>query len=124
MVSWFGGGGSSKEDPSEKSFASDDHAELGATAGTSMLGVGGAGGASEFQEFSMGLQQQLMVQTVITDLSDRAFLKCITSCKDSQLSGKEVACIQAATHKWLDTNEYLMGRLQKKQQMASQQQFS
>jgi len=121
MVSWFGGG-DSKEDPSEKSFASDDHVALGETSGNMLAG---GGGASEFQQFSMGLQQQLMVQTVITDLTDRAFIKCITSCKDSKLSGKEVACIQAATNKWLDTNEYLMGRLQKKQQQAAHQsQFS
>jgi hypothetical protein len=36
---------------------------------------------------------------------------------------QEVACISAATNKWLDANEFLAGRLQLKQQKAAGQQF-
>lgn len=78
----------------------------------------------EFQEFSVQLQQQVLVQTVITTLAHKAFEKCCaSSARDGQLTGKEAACIAAVTNKWLDANEFLAGRLQRKQQQASSQQF-
>jgi len=120
-MSWFGGRKKTEEskekgflDSSDASFPAGDASALGVGAGAG----GGGGGLSEFQEFSMAIQQQMVVQQAITDLSDRAFLKCITSTKDSQLSGREVACIHAITNKWLDSNQYMVGRLAKKQQQA------
>lgn len=119
-MSWFGGG--KKEPQSEKSFATDD--SFGSSGGSMPISGGGGGaGMSDFQEFSVGLQQQLLVQQAITDMAERAFTKCISSAKDSQLSGKEVACISAVTNKWLDTNEFMAGRLQRKQQQQQQQSF-
>jgi hypothetical protein len=121
-MSWFGGG--SQKEEREKSFASTD--TDGFDAGDNMLSLGGSdngGGASEFQQFSMGLQQQLIIQQVITDLSDKAFLKCVSSTRDGQLSGKEVSCIYAATNKWLDTNDFMGGRLAKKSQQQQQGQY-
>jgi hypothetical protein len=117
-MSWFGGGSRNTE-PIEPSYGSTDDFS------SSALSSGGMGGnssssLSEFQDFSLGLQQQLLIHTAITDMADKAFLKCITSCKDSKLSGKEVACIAAVTNKWLDTNEYMAGRLTRKSQAASQ----
>ena len=83
-------------------------------------GVGG-GGASELQQAGMALQQQLLVQQVISDLTDRSYEKCVTSKPSDTLSGSQVACIKATVNKWLDTNEFMTGRLAKKQQMAAQQ---
>jgi len=116
-MSWFGGGSKKEEEePSEKGFA--DASEFGAFGGGS--GGGGGGGMSEFQEFSMAIQQQMIVQQAISELSEKAFQKCITSTKDPQLSGREVACIHAVTNKWLDSNQYMVGRLAKKQQQQAQ----
>jgi hypothetical protein len=84
-------------------------------------GGGGDSGMQELQQASMMLQQQLMVQQVISDLSDRSYEKCITSKPSESLSGSQVACIKATVNKWLDTNEFVTGRLAKKSQRQQQQ---
>jgi len=123
-MGWFGGGGDS-EAPSEKGFS--DTAGAGFSESPNMYASGGGGGGmSEFQEFSLNLQQQVLVQQVITELSHKAFEKCCaTSTRDGALTGKEVACVNATTNKWLDANEFLAGRLARKQQQQQQggQQF-
>ena len=105
-MGWFGGE-RKDEEPVEALYGGgglDDHSYDHAASPLAHNG-GAGGGLAEFQQFSMGLQQQLMVQQVLTDLCDRAFTKCITSSvRDSGLTGKEVACIQSATNKWLDTD--------------------
>ena len=69
----------------------------------------------DLQEFSMALRQQIMVQTVINTLTDKAFEKCITGKPgDDSLTGKEVACVNATVCKWLDTNEFMNGRIARK----------
>lgn len=121
-MSWFGlGGGNNSDGSSEPEKGFSDTGGEGFSSSPASLPTAGAGGAAEFQQFSVGLQQQLLVQTVITDLTHRAFEKCCNSTtRDPSLTGREVACIHAATNKWLDTNEYLAGRLSKKQEQASQ----
>lgn len=122
-MSWFGLGGSKEDSGSstEKGFMDGGVDDQFAS---SMPVQSGSGGVSDFQQFSMALQQQMLIQTVITDLTQRSFEKCVTSAtKDPKLTGKEVACVYSITNKWLDSNELLMGRLAKKQQAASQQQF-
>ena len=122
-MSWFGGG-SKKEEPAEKSFDMGESASM-ASQSVSLAGGGGGGGSAlaDIQQFGAQLQQQILIQQAITDMSDRAFLKCITgTIKDGHLTGKEVACIQASTNKWLDTNELLMGRLARKSQQQQQAQ--
>ena len=131
-MGWFGGGGSSEpESSSEKGFS--DLSAGGYSPDTSsspnMYSGGGSSGLSEFQEFSVNLQQQVLIQQVITELAHKAFEKCCgsTSTRDAQLTGKEVACVNAVTNKWLDANEFLAGRLQRKQQQqagAGGQQYS
>ena len=132
-MGWFGGGGSSEpESSSEKGFS--DLSAGGYSPDTSSSpnmysGGGGSSGLSEFQEFSVNLQQQVLIQQVITELAHKAFEKCCgsTSTRDAQLTGKEVACVNAVTNKWLDANEFLAGRLQRKQQQqagAGGQQYS
>lgn len=66
----------------------------------------------------MALQQQMLIQQVINDLSDRAYEKCVTSKPSDTLTGTQVACVRATVNKWLDTNEFVTGRLAKKQQQA------
>lgn len=115
-------GSSSGDKASEvpKDFTSSDEASFDAVGyGGGEGGGGGGGGAMEMQQFSMALQQNLLVQTIITSLSDMAFLKCITGKPGDSLSGKEAACIHASVNKMMDTNEFMMGRLAKKQEQAS-----
>ena len=135
-MSWFGGGSSKKDEDlggsggGEKSFIGGDSSlgGEGLDVGGSGLGSGGGGGGEnaamqEFQQASMALQQQLLVQTVITDLADRAFTKCASASKDSKLTSREASCIHACTNKWLDANDFLARRLNKKgEQMLQQQQ--
>ncbi|GKY94979.1 hypothetical protein MPSEU_000462500 [Mayamaea pseudoterrestris] len=125
-MGWFGGGSddtSSSSSGAEKGFMDSssslhnmDHHSSG------MDNMGGGASTSDFEQFSMAIQQQMVVQQAITELTEKAFAKCITQCKDSHLSGKEAACIHAVTNKWLDANEYMVGRLARKQQQASGQQ--
>ena len=73
-----------------------------------------ATGLGDMQQFSMALRQQIMIQTVINTLSDKAFEKCITGKPGDSLSGKEAACVNATVCKWLDTNEFMQGRMSRK----------
>ena len=120
-MGWFGGGGSEPESSSEKGFSDGggSYADSPNMYAGSGGGGGGGGGLAEFQDFRLNLQQQVLVQQVITELSHKAFEKCCaasSSSRDAQLTGREVACVNAITNKWLDTNEFLAGRLQRKQQ--------
>jgi hypothetical protein len=65
----------------------------------------------------------MLVQQVINDLSDRSYEKCITSKPSETLTGSQVACVKATVNKWMDTNEFITGRLEKKAQMQQQQRF-
>jgi Tim10/DDP family zinc finger len=131
-MGWFGGGNNTNESPLHESGFSDDHHNNSSSSSLysssqsnmygsdPMSGSAGSSGLQEFQEFSVALQQQVLVQAVITDLTHKAFDKCCTSATTSTtLTGKEAACISAITNKWLDSNEFLAGRLQRKQQQAS-----
>jgi hypothetical protein len=122
-MGWFGGGSddSSKSSSAETSFKSSDSDGFG-SGGTNFAasGGGGAAGAGQLQQFSLGLQQQMLIQAVVTNLNDVAFNRCLTGKPSDSLSGKEVACVHATVGKWLDSNEFVMGRMQKKQQVAQQ----
>jgi len=75
---------------------------------------------AEMQQFAQAIQQQALIQATITTLSDKAFEACITKPSDS-LSGKEAACVQAVTMKWLDTNQFLVKRMEKKMSAQSKE---
>jgi len=107
-MGWFGGG-SIEEAPASTSFDDDASIGFGDSAGMSSSG-------NDMQDFGMELQQQLIVQQVITKLTDESFQKCITGKPSDSLSGSQVACIHSTVNKWMDTNEFMMGRLAKKQQ--------
>eukprot|EP00339_Tiarina_fusa_P003570 CAMPEP_0117042044 /NCGR_PEP_ID=MMETSP0472-20121206/29310_1 /TAXON_ID=693140 ORGANISM="Tiarina fusus, Strain LIS" /NCGR_SAMPLE_ID=MMETSP0472 /ASSEMBLY_ACC=CAM_ASM_000603 /LENGTH=119 /DNA_ID=CAMNT_0004753191 /DNA_START=64 /DNA_END=423 /DNA_ORIENTATION=+ len=114
---WWGGGSESGNSQGEADFTSHEEVSM---AQSMPAGAGGGGGMSEMQQMGMALQQQLLVQQVINDLSDRAYEKCITARPADTLSGSQVACIKATVNKWLDTNEFMTGRLQKKSQQSQQ----
>lgn len=104
--------------PEPKSFGDD----FSSSADTSFDSPSASYGASEdmsaglgdMQSYALALQQQMMVQTVINSLTDKAFEKCITGKPSDSLSGKEVACVNATVCKWLDTNEFMNGRMARK----------
>jgi hypothetical protein len=119
-MGWFGGG-SREETPPSRDFSdgsTTSFEDLSSSAPSTM------GSGSELQDFSMAIQQQMIVQKVISKLTDEAFHKCITSKPSDSLSGSQVACIHSTVNKWMDTNEFMMGRLAKKQQQQQQQQQS
>ena len=109
---FWGSSDSDKASDGPKDFTSSDEASFDAG------GYGGGGGAMEMQQFSVALQQSVLVQTIITNLSDTAFAKCIVGKPGDSLSGKEAACIHSTVNKLMDTNEFMMGRLAKKQQQS------
>lgn len=127
-MGWFGGGSDDSGNSGEgKSFTSDDASDFGGGANI-MSGGGGAmaaggSGAAEMQQMSMMLQQQMLVQQVINDLSDKSYEKCITSKPSETLTGSQVACVKATVNKWMDTNEFITGRLEKKAQQQQQPQY-
>jgi len=102
----------------EKAFSDDAGGGFGpsASVGAAPMSPADSGMGDEMQRFSMALRQQLMVQTVINNLTDRAFEKCINGKPGDSLSGSEAACVHSTVNKWLDTNEFMMGRLQRKQE--------
>jgi hypothetical protein len=111
-MAWWGGG-SESGGQREADYSSHDEVSMAQSPADS-----GGGGMAEMQQMGMVLQQQLMVQQVINDLSDRAYEKCITAKPSDTLSGSQVACIKATVNKWLDTNEFMTGRLTKKSQQS------
>ena len=119
---------SSDEDTSTAStsdFTSVDESTAFSSSAPSMPVSSGGGGASsgaELKQFAMALQQQVVVQEVMNKLTAQAFQRCITGKPGDSLRGSEVTCIHASVGKWLDTNDFMIGRLAKKSQ-SQQQQF-
>jgi Tim10/DDP family zinc finger len=125
IMSWFGGGNKKESSSSETGYMDQPHDYVPYSSGSgssSMPATGGSSSAaSELQQFTLGLQQQLLIQQAIGDMSEKAFKVCIAASRDNKLSGKEVACIHSVTNKWIDCNEFLMGRLARKAQQQQQQ---
>merc|ERR1712151_1353322 len=113
------GSDSSTESTQTSDFTSSDELNSAGFSSQPSLGSSGVGGGIE--EFSMALQQQLLVQQAVSLITDKAFEKCILGKPSDNLSSREVECIGSVVGKWLDTNEFMMGRLQRKaeKQMAA-----
>jgi hypothetical protein len=122
MGFWGGSSDSADSGGGEANYSSDygTHEESSYPTGVSSGGGGGGNGMQEMQQASMAIQQQMLVQQVISDLSDRSYEKCITAKPTESLTGTQVACIRSTTNKWLDTNEFMTGRLAKKSQQQQQ----
>jgi len=116
IMGWFSSSSDKEETPSTSfsdsgsSFSSGDSFDSGAA-----LGAGGGGGGmstTDMQQFAANIQQQALVQGIISDITEQSLEKCLTGRpNDSKLSGTQVACIHAATNKWMDTNEFMNGRM-------------
>lgn len=78
---------------------------------------------AELQQFATAIQQSALIQATITTLSEKAFKACINK-PGSTLTGKEAACVQAVTMKWLDTNQFMVGRLQKKMSAGQESSYN
>merc|ERR1712071_351869 len=104
---------------SSDSFSSGGDMNSYGSAGAVGGGVGGSAG--DLKQFAMALQQQVVIQEVMNKLTSQAFERCITGKPGDSLRGSEITCIHASVGKWLDTNDFMIGRLQKKSQ--NQQQF-
>mmetsp|Transcript_1823 Transcript_1823/g.1731 ORF Transcript_1823/g.1731 Transcript_1823/m.1731 type:complete len:133 (-) Transcript_1823:227-625(-) len=132
MPFWSRGGSEdgSSSSSTESNFTSTEDSSFpsgGSNFNSMPSSAGGAGGAGagELEQFSMALRQQIMVQQVISNLTDVSFEKCVTGKPNSDaLSGKDVSCIHSSVNKWLDSNEFLNMRLAKKQQAQSNASFS
>jgi hypothetical protein len=114
-------GSSEKPVEEPKNFTSSDEATY-TSAPDSFGGAAAVGGGSttaDLEQFSVALQQSLLIQTIISNLTETAFERCITGRPGDSLSGKEAACIHASVNKMMDTNEYMMSRLARKQSQAS-----
>lgn len=111
----------SPEQPSSKDFTSSSESDftdsVQISSPASMSGGGNA--LAEMQQFAQAIQEQALVQATINNLTDKAFEACITKPNES-LSGREAACIQAVTMKWLDTNQFMVKRMEKKMGAAQQ----
>lgn len=107
--------GSNETAPAAKDFtdSSTDFQDSVPISDPGSFSPSSGGGAAEIQQFGAAIQQQMLIQHTITNLSDKAFEMCITKPGDS-LSGREAACVQAVTLKWLDTNQFLVKRMEKK----------
>ena len=106
----------SYDDTGGSSFSSGD-------AGFASASGGGGGGmsATDMQQFAANIQQQALVQGIITDITEQALEKCLTGTpKDGKLSGTQVACIHSTVNKWMDTNEFMNGRMGAKAQQQQQ----
>jgi len=112
--------GEAQHSTAQKDFTSDEDAFNSSS--MPMSGASSGNSAGEMQQFAMAIQQQVLVQQVISDLTDISFEKCVTGKPSDSLGGREVACVHASTMKWMDTSEFMMGRMAKKQQSSQQQQ--
>ena len=119
-MSWWGGGSKEESSTSNQDFNLADDSHFSSESSTNIMSGGGTG-AQELQQASVMIQQQMIVQQVINDLSDRSYEKCITSKPSESLSGSQAACIKSTVNKWLDTNEFITGRLAKKSQQSQSQ---
>jgi hypothetical protein len=131
-MSWFGGSSRNNNDDSSSDRSGhtttfDDTSGLGlssSSTGGSSSSIG-LNNVSEFQQVATMIQQQVVIQAVISELTDHAFHKCCMNGnhphRDGTLSGREISCIYATSNKWLDSNEYLSRRLGRKLQQQQQQ---
>ncbi|GAB5036861.1 mitochondrial protein translocase family [Nannochloropsis oceanica] len=121
-MSWFGLGGSKKEEVPESNYdftASGFEESVGGGGGgydpSLGGGVGSGGNMGQLEELVMAEQQKALVQSVIARLTEMAFENCVAK-PASALSSSEQGCIKATVAKYLDTSEFVLGRVQRSAQ--------
>ena len=120
IMGWFSG---AKDESAHKSY--DDTSSSFAASSDSHAGYESAGfgghGLEDMQRFAQSIQQQALVQSIITDMTREAMEKCVTGTpKDGKLTSSQVSCVHSCVNKWMDTNEFMNGRLAAKAQQANQ----
>ncbi|CAB9530580.1 expressed unknown protein [Seminavis robusta] len=122
-MGWFS---SSSDDEPPKTFtdtssSSAFDSDPGYSASSGGGALGGGGGMADMRQFAASIQQQTLVQGIISDITKEAMEKCITGTpKDGKLSSSQVSCVHSAVNKWMDTNEFMNGRMAAKAQQANQ----
>jgi hypothetical protein len=123
-MSWFGWGGSKGGSGSSGSSGSGSYdaapVHSGFDAGTEFVEPNaGAFGAEQGSFASQGTslaeevmaeQQRALVQAVMFKLTEMSFDQCISR-PGSSLSSSEVSCVQSVVSKYLDTSEFIVGRM-------------
>ncbi|CAM9277215.1 unnamed protein product [Heterosigma akashiwo] len=123
-MSWFRK--SKQEEPksefsSDSGFNVDNGFDQGSGADFSShdvsVGVGSSKPISQnqLQELVQQEQQRALIQTVVAKLTEIAHDKCVGK-PSSSLSSSEQACIHSVVSKYLDTSEFVLGRMMKQQQ--------
>lgn len=114
MPFWSRGNNEEESAPAARDFSDGSGFQDSVPMSSPSSSPAGAGaGMAELQQFAASIQQQTLVQQTITNLSEKAFEACITKPGDS-LSGREAACVEAVTLKWLDANQFMVKRMEKK----------
>ncbi len=122
-MGWFGGGTPANTEDSNFStvndgFSSGDSAGFGGDGGSSMSSAGAGmtgSGAAGLQAFAEQQQQVAMFNQVVGMLSKIAFDKCVDK-PSSELSSYEQRCIEATSHKYLDGQKFVVGRMKRTMQ--------
>ena len=121
-MSWFGWGGSKGGSGSSGSAGSGYEAPVdsGFDAGTEFVEPNAgafsadqgsfAGQGASLAEEVMAEQQRALVQAVMFKLTEMAFDQCVSR-PGSSLSSGEVSCVQSVVSKYLDTSEFIVGRM-------------
>ena len=118
-MGWFSGGSSDNEPPRSYDDTSSMVGDSGG--GFSESEAMSASGSASLQQLAASIQQQTLVQQIITDITNEAMIKCITGApKDGKLTSSQVSCIHSTVNKWMDTNEFMNGRMAAKAQQAQQ----
>lgn len=126
-MSWFGLGGSKKKENNVTStYGGDDPAFVDDSAtyssgpdmsASSGYGAGlasqGQANVAQLQEMWQAEQQKAQLQQVINHLTEVAFESCVDKSGKS-LSGSEQKCIMNSVHKYLDTSDFVVGRMSHK----------
>mmetsp|Transcript_16139 Transcript_16139/g.21348 ORF Transcript_16139/g.21348 Transcript_16139/m.21348 type:complete len:124 (-) Transcript_16139:421-792(-) len=122
-MSWFR---KSKPEESKSEFASDNSFQVdggfdqgsGADFSSHDVSIPSSGGApmsqNQLQELVQQEQQRALIQTVVAKLTEIAHDKCVGR-PASSLSSSEQGCIHAVVSKYLDTSEFVLGRMMKQQ---------
>lgn len=112
-MSWFGGGGQKKDDDAGSftdSYSSGSSSASSYSTGSSLGASGPSRSLSSFQQELVQEQQKAMVQGVMLKLTEISFENCVTK-PSSSLSSTERSCISAVVSKYMDTSEFVIGRM-------------
>ena len=111
-MSWFGSGGTPAKDDKPTTMKIDDFSTSNSYSSQESYAPSAGGGmGGSFEQELMMEQQKAVIQAVMFKLTETAFDSCVGK-PSSSLSHSEKSCIRAVTAKYLDTSEFVVGRMQ------------